>query len=65
MEYWTYNGETQACEMFVYGGCGGSANNFQSKEACDRKCLGQVETPVTRAPEPTSPGGRFMFISMV
>lgn len=53
MEHWTYNSNTGVCEMFVYGGCGGSSNNFQSKEACDSKCLDQVAT-VTRAPEPTT-----------
>ncbi|XP_053376969.1 papilin-like [Mercenaria mercenaria] len=57
MEHWTYNADTGACEMFVYGGCGGTANNFDSQDACNRKCLGQVvEPPVTRAPEPASAG---------
>ncbi|XP_060600708.1 papilin-like [Ruditapes philippinarum] len=54
MENWTYNAETDVCEMFVYGGCGGSANNFVSEEACNRKC--GVVTPVTKAPESASAG---------
>ena len=59
LEHWTYNAETGVCEMFVYGGCGASANNFYSEEACNRKC--GVVTPVTKAPEPTSAGGTFSF----
>ncbi|KFD51135.1 hypothetical protein M514_08035 [Trichuris suis] len=33
-----YNGRSMRCELFVYGGCGGNSNNFESKEACDETC---------------------------
>jgi len=58
MERWTYNGNTNACESFTYGGCGGTPNNFLSEEACDNKCKRTV-TPVTEAPETetATPGG--------
>jgi hypothetical protein len=62
MENWTYNAETGVCEMFVYGGCGGSANNFVSEESCNRKC--GVVTPVTKAPEPASAGGRLILLTI-
>lgn len=26
------------CREFVYGGCEGNANNFESLEACERRC---------------------------
>ncbi|KAK3581415.1 hypothetical protein CHS0354_016277 [Potamilus streckersoni] len=43
---WLYNRETNKCEQFVYGGCGGTSNNFASRDACWRKCLAQAEQPV-------------------
>ncbi|CAL9683731.1 unnamed protein product [Knipowitschia caucasica] len=33
-----YNPETQRCEPFIYGGCEGNANNFDSAEACQFVC---------------------------
>lgn len=31
-----------ACHPFVYGGCGGNANRFGTREACERRCPPQV-----------------------
>lgn len=31
-------GGTVACHPFVYGGCGGNANRFETREACERRC---------------------------
>ncbi|KAH3692856.1 BPTI/Kunitz domain-containing protein-like [Dreissena polymorpha] len=27
------------CQEFVYGGCGGNRNNFQTRAECERKCI--------------------------
>ena len=35
---WRFNSVTQDCEKFVYSGCGGNANNFPSKAACESRC---------------------------
>ncbi|MBZ3877345.1 Collagen alpha-1(VII) chain, partial [Sciurus carolinensis] len=32
-------GSTESCHPFVYGGCGGNANRFGTREACERRCL--------------------------
>ncbi|EDW12596.1 spleen trypsin inhibitor I [Drosophila mojavensis] len=40
-----YNLDTHACEEFIYGGCGGNSNNFNSKAECEELCLGKAETP--------------------
>ncbi|KAB1264320.1 Collagen alpha-1 chain [Camelus dromedarius] len=31
-------GGMEACHPFVYGGCGGNANRFGTREACERRC---------------------------
>lgn len=31
-------GGTEGCHPFVYGGCGGNANRFGTREACERRC---------------------------
>ena len=38
MPSWFHNAVTKRCEEFIYGGCGGTANRFASREACERSC---------------------------
>uniref|UniRef100_A0A3Q2PHQ1 Tissue factor pathway inhibitor n=1 Tax=Fundulus heteroclitus TaxID=8078 RepID=A0A3Q2PHQ1_FUNHE len=33
-----FDGETQQCKHFFYGGCFGNANNFRSMAECQRRC---------------------------
>ncbi len=33
-----YNSEAGECQQFIYGGCAGNSNNFQTKEDCEHKC---------------------------
>lgn len=42
---WTYDATTGTCVEFVYGGCGGTANIFESEKECLSKC-GGVKPPV-------------------
>ncbi|XP_046577618.1 carboxypeptidase inhibitor SmCI-like [Haliotis rubra] len=35
-----FNSKTCLCEKFVYGGCGGNANRFETLEDCRRRCGG-------------------------
>ena len=39
MPRWRYILRTGQCENFIYGGCGGNANNFETFEACENKCI--------------------------
>ncbi|KAI5228873.1 WAP, Kazal, immunoglobulin, Kunitz and NTR domain-containing protein 1 [Manis pentadactyla] len=41
---WAYSPLLQQCHPFVYGGCEGNANNFESRESCEDAC------PVPRTP---------------
>ncbi|KAH8233932.1 hypothetical protein KR032_004076 [Drosophila birchii] len=36
---WTYDSNNRECIKFIYGGCGGNANRFDSKENCEKQCL--------------------------
>ena len=33
-----YDAQHQICQAFIYGGCGGNANRFQTEEQCERLC---------------------------
>lgn len=36
---WYFDHPMQKCREFLYGGCGGNGNRFDSQEACERRCL--------------------------
>jgi hypothetical protein len=50
-ERYYFNAESGACEKFVYGGCGGNANNFETQAECESAC-GMPDD----AGEPIDPG---------
>lgn len=33
-----FNKDSGECEEFLYGGCGGNENNFETKNECEEKC---------------------------
>lgn len=35
---WYFNTETMSCQQFLYLGCGGNDNRFETKENCQRYC---------------------------
>jgi len=37
---WFFNAKSSRCEEFVFGGCHGNENNFQTIEECKRSCDG-------------------------
>ncbi|XP_069602888.1 kunitz-type protease inhibitor 2 [Ranitomeya imitator] len=42
---WYYDVESQSCQMFIYGGCGGSTNNHISEQDCMAKCTADAPKP--------------------
>ena len=37
---WFFNVATGQCELFIYGGCMGNKNNYDSIESCKQSCTG-------------------------
>ena len=35
---WSYSMMNGQCERFIYGGCAGNGNNFQSRQQCEDAC---------------------------
>ncbi|KAM8716288.1 hypothetical protein ACLKA7_003212 [Drosophila subpalustris] len=52
---YAYNLDSQACEEFVYGGCAGNSNNFDTKEQCEQICLGKSAPSTATAPTESAP----------
>ena len=38
---WGFDNENATCVEFVYRGCGGNLNAFESKEECEEACSGE------------------------
>jgi len=34
-----YDLTTKKCKSFIYGGCGGNDNNFETEENCEATCV--------------------------
>lgn len=41
-----YNFKTETCEEFVYGGCSGNENNFDTMEDCSKSCRPELIDPI-------------------
>ncbi|EDV99165.1 kunitz-type serine protease inhibitor Bt-KTI [Drosophila grimshawi] len=51
---YAYNLDTHSCEEFVYGGCAGNSNNFETKEQCEQVCLGKSASATEQSTELTT-----------
>eukprot|EP00096_Caligus_rogercresseyi_P003711 TRINITY_DN1716_c0_g1_i1.p1 TRINITY_DN1716_c0_g1~~TRINITY_DN1716_c0_g1_i1.p1 ORF type:complete len:445 (-),score=99.12 TRINITY_DN1716_c0_g1_i1:112-1416(-) len=53
---WFYDSERDTCSPFIYSGCNGTANNFESLEDCASSCiasqLSEKTDPCTLGPDP-------------
>lgn len=38
-ERFYFDSASKECKEFIYGGCGGNANNFSSSDECKKTCL--------------------------
>ena len=57
LKRWSYKNDavgwdgSDGCVEFKYLGCGGTANNFETKEECEKWCKGSGQKPTTPAPQ--------------
>ncbi|ELK04240.1 Eppin [Pteropus alecto] len=47
---WWYDNHNDTCFSFIYGGCQGNSNNFQTKDICQNMCLKNRESQGPQAP---------------
>lgn len=52
-EVYYYNETTQSCELYVYGGCGATENQFGTKEACENAAATYCGFEASSTPSPT------------
>ncbi|KAG1650386.1 Papilin [Nymphon striatum] len=43
-ERYYYDDNEKRCRRFIYGGCDGNENNFQTRESCEASCISAVPT---------------------
>ncbi|KAK7166814.1 hypothetical protein R3I93_006551 [Phoxinus phoxinus] len=48
---WYFVREEGRCAPFIYGGCGGNRNNFESEEYCQSVCSSVLPTPSSSPPD--------------
>ncbi|XP_029923232.1 kunitz-type protease inhibitor 2 isoform X2 [Myripristis murdjan] len=50
---WHYDSQTRTCRSFIYGGCQGNNNNYDSEESCMAACTVTVVPSSRRGPAKT------------
>ncbi|KAH8027472.1 hypothetical protein HPB51_006078 [Rhipicephalus microplus] len=53
---WWFNTKTGKCEEFVYGGCGGNGNRYETREECEETCSSKTPTVAEVCRRPASSG---------
>ncbi|XP_068702973.1 inter-alpha-trypsin inhibitor-like [Montipora foliosa] len=48
---WFFNTTSKKCHKFIYGGCRGNGNNFESKDECKAECILVKEEDDDEIPE--------------
>lgn len=42
---WYFDKDSKQCLEFLYGGCQGNTNNFESREECQKSCASDTVEP--------------------
>jgi len=53
IDRWYFDARTGICRPFIYGGCEGNLNNFETLEQCSAECAGAGTTDPTACDQPT------------
>lgn len=51
-ERWYYDEADEECRAFLFGGCNGNANNFDSMDSCNQRCKSTVSPIVPESAKP-------------
>jgi hypothetical protein len=43
---WGYDAKSKTCQQFIYGGCLGNNNKFESREECEAICVEETELSI-------------------
>jgi len=54
LKRWYYDSPSETCKLFVWSGCGGNDNRFESRDECENRCRGVMPCRPSRAREPPS-----------
>ena len=57
MTRYFYNASALECQRFIYGGCDGNSNNFESMELCEDECERPLSPGKPWPPEGMEKGG--------
>jgi len=49
LKRWYYDSSSETCKLFVWSGCGGNDNRFESREECENRCGGVLPCRSSRA----------------
>ena len=52
-EKWYFDTESGGCKTFIYGGCDGNQNNFETQDQCEKSCqiFEKVQTKIISSAE--------------
>ncbi|KAM6292589.1 uncharacterized protein LJ264_013139 [Porphyrio hochstetteri] len=50
---WYYHPEANACRPFIFGGCQGNSNRFETKGKCERRCKPSADDPMVSGDLPS------------
>ena len=51
-ERWYYDEADEECRAFLFGGCNGNANNFDTLDSCNKRCKSTVSPMVPESAQP-------------
>ena len=55
----SYDAKSESCQQFIYGGCLGNNNKFESSEECEAVCVEETELTmflIDKCEQPIKPG---------
>lgn len=51
-ERWYYDSSDEECRAFLFGGCNGNANNFDTLDACRSRCQSSTSPAIPDSAKP-------------